>query len=45
MRLSRSDDDDDDDEVADAGTAVCGTITRTFDSVRPVIASVDRLLT
>ena len=51
-RLSRSvhndDDDDDDAEVDDAdetGMSVWLTITRTLDSVRPVIAAVDRLLT
>lgn len=52
-RLSRSvhDDDDevddnDDDVAADeTGMSVWLTITRTLDSVRPVIAAVDRLLT
>ena len=49
-RLSRSVHNDDDDDAADVaadetGMSVWLTITRTLDSVRPVIAAVDRLLT
>ena len=51
FRLTADDDDDDDDDEAAAeagdwaGISVWGTITRTLDSVLPVIASTDLLLT